>query len=577
MLFTQISTDAGGSRLRSSDFQGKAMKRSALAILVAVGMSFPCFAAPAVHNNVETILRSVPHPINAGLTVDSEDNLVISSFGLRAILVMDTNTGKIIRKVTDPLLITGPDDVAMGKDGSIYFTDVQTGVVGQIFPDGKIDTVANLGMWVNAVRLSPSGDQLFVSHCIGDDKLTVLDLTGKAPPRVLAKGVGFPNSMDWGPDGRLYGPLNMKHNVVRWNTETGEAEEVVNLGTMASGVKFDKQGRMLISIFKGEVWRYDLNTKKMEVLATNLNVGLDNVAVDSKGRIFASNQHGGIMEIFEDGRTKDLSPQGLLTPGGLTVMQSSSGEQLLIADVNTLHFFDTKSLKPVRKAVNSGFYPWAKGAKDFGEQSTNMVFPHTVSVDGNSLIISSWLSNAIAVFDVQQNRVVRNIDGNIPLNAIAFDGNIVVSEMKTQSVVSVAPNGERKTLASGIAIPTGLAAKGKDLWAADWSKGEIVKVVANGEVLAQPTVVAKGLSQPEGMAIAPDGSILVVESGAGRLLSINSKSGKSTVLAENLETGMKPGKPEAPTKFFSGVAVGADGSIYVSSDEGRKIVRIKGN
>jgi sugar lactone lactonase YvrE len=526
--------------------------------------------------SVETVLRSVPLPILAGLTVDSDDNLVIASFGLRAVLVMDTSTGKIIRKITDPL-ITGPDDVAMGKDGSIYFTDVQTGVVGQIFTDGKIEIAVKLDPWVNGVRLSPSGDQLFVSHCIGLDRLTVIDLTGKAKPRVLAEGVGFPNSMAWGPDGCLYTPLNMKHNVVRWNTETGETEEVVNLGSMASGVKFDPQGRMLISIFKGEVWRYDLNTKKMEVLATNLNAGLDNVAVDSKGRIFASNQHGGIIEIFEDGSVKELSPQGLLIPSGLAVMQGFSGEQLLIADVNTLHFYDTKSMKPVRKSVNSGFYPWAKDYKGFGESSVNMVFPYTVSVDGNSLIISSWLSDAISVFDVQQGRVTRNIDGNIPLNAIAFEGNIIVSEMKTQSVVSISPNGERKTLASGIAVPSGLVAKGKDLWAADWSNGQIVKVVSNGEVLAQPTVVATGLSQPEGMAIAPDGSILVVESGAGRLLSVNPTSGNSTVLAENLKTGTKAGTSEAPTKYFSAVAVGADGSIYVSCDEGMEIVRMKGN
>jgi len=132
---------------------------------------------------------------------------------------------------------------------------------------------------------------------------------------VFAEGIGWPNSMSFGPDGRLYTPLNVKRQVVRWNTDTGESEVVVNLDSIPSSVKFDSKGRMLISEFQtGRVLRFDPATKELKVLSDRLGSGLDNVGVDSTGRVFAtSNNHGGVTEILEDGSLKSLSPQGLLS------------------------------------------------------------------------------------------------------------------------------------------------------------------------------------------------------------------------------------------------------------------------
>ena len=552
------------------------MKNLALAMVVAtLGMGFPVCRAPAANTDVETILRSVPIPQSNGVTFDSQDHMIIASVAIPAILVMDTRTGKIIREFKGPL-ITSPDDVTVGKDGSIYFTDVHTGNIGRISTEGEVSVIENIGPWVNSIRLSPAGDQLFVGHCIGADRLTVIDLTGKTKPRVIAEGIGWPNSMSFGPDGRLYTPLNMKRQVVRWNTDTGESEVVVNLEGIPSSVKFDSKGRMLISEFlKGRVSRFDLATKELTVLSDKLGTGLDNVGVDSTDRIFgASNNYGGINEILADGSLRELSPLGLLTPSGLTVMQGSSGEQLALADYANVHFYDIESMKEVR-TLSTGFYPHVKDDKELGE-AMNFVLPFTVAVDDAKLIATSYISNAVSVFDLQQNRVTRNIEGNTPINAIGFGGDIVVAELKTESVVSIAPNGERRTLASGISVPSGLAARQKDLWAADWSKGQILKVVSDGKVLERPSVLVEGLAQPEGMAVAPDGSILVVESGAGRLLKVDPSNGKAAVLTDKLTTGLKGPSTVPPTNYFSAVAVGADGSIYVSCDAGREVVRLKG-
>ena len=115
-----------------------------------------------------------------------------------------------------------------------------------------------------------------------------------------------------------------------------------------------------------------------------------------------------------------------------------------------------------------------------------------------------------------------------------------------------------------------LLTQGNNLWVADWFRGKILQVIADGKALARPKVVVRGLDRPEGIAIAQDGSLLAVESGIGRLDKINPSSGEKIVLAENLKTGEKPGFKAAPSYYFSGVAVGSDGSIYVSCDKGRK-------
>ena len=200
---------------------------------------------------------------------------------------------------------------------------------------------------MNALAISPDGNQLFVSHVLGADKLTVVDLMGKAKPRVLAKDIGWSNSMVFGPDGRLYSPLNLKNKVVRWDTDTGEFETICKTRTLPSSVEFDPKGRLLITEFlTGSLLRYDMSTDKMTVLAENLPSGLDNSGIDSKGRIFvASNHHGGILEVLEGGKTRELSPPGFMAPSSVAILPTKDGDMLVASDYFKITFFNTKSFK----------------------------------------------------------------------------------------------------------------------------------------------------------------------------------------------------------------------------------------
>ena len=80
------------------------------------------------------------------------------------------------------------------------------------------------------------------------------------------------------------------------------------------------------------------------------------------------------------------------------------------------------------------------------------------------------------------------------------------------------------------------------------------------------TVVAKDLKGPEGIALTPDGRLIVAEVGAKRVISIDPQTGAVTELAGNLPIGLAGAAGTLPTNIPTGVGVGASGTIYVSSD-----------
>jgi glucose/arabinose dehydrogenase len=82
-------------------------------------------------------------------------------------------------------------------------------------------------------------------------------------------------------------------------------------------------------------------------------------------------------------------------------------------------------------------------------------------------------------------------------------------------------------------------------------------------------VIAQGLDRPQG--IATEGStVLVVEAGKQRLVRVNPHSGAIEVIARGLAIGL----PNVPITV-AGVAVGAGGTIYVTSDVGNSISRLR--
>ena len=79
---------------------------------------------------------------------------------------------------------------------------------------------------------------------------------------------------------------------------------------------------------------------------------------------------------------------------------------------------------------------------------------------------------------------------------------------------------------------------------------------------------------PEGIALAPDGKLIVAEVGAKRLIAIDPMAGTVTEIAANLPIGLAGAPGGLPTNIPTGVGVGASGTIYFSSDVENAIYKV---
>ncbi len=381
-----------------------------------------------------------------------------------------------------------------------------------------------------------------------------------ATPRLLAEDLGGLNSFQFGPDGLLYAPVMEKGQVVRIDVNADPITiEVVAEGlNFPIAVKLDSQGRLYA---EGDpnadpygIALVDMATGTLENFVST-PYGMDNFVFDAQDRLFASFLgEGTIAEVKPDGALHMLGPGGLVMPGGVAVMD----ESVFVADTWMLHEFDGATGELRRKVDNLG--------------------PNTVAVDGENLVMSGWFGNSVVVWNPQTQEVLEEYyDFNMPLNAVRFQGDLIVAELGSGSVVraSAADPSQRTALIEGIAVPAGLAASSEDLWVSDRATGNVWQLAADGETLPNPKLIAGGLDRPEGMALAPDGRLLVAETGTGRLVAIELDTGALATIAEGL--AFNPEGPEGapPTMVMSSVAIDPSGVIYVTGDLANVLYRIE--
>ena len=171
--------------------------------------------------------------------------------------------------------------------------------------------------------------------------------------------------------------------------------------------------------------------------------------------------------------------------------------------------------------------------------------------------------------------VASHPDFATPVNAIRFQGELAVAELGAGRVVR---GSDRVPFISGLVFPAGLAATGDDLFVSDRATGTIYQAVKDGVILKEPSIIAKRLAEPEGMAIDRDGNLLVAETGARRLVRINTSTHRMDVIANDLSIGL-PALVGWPAVGFvlTGVAVSPSGTIYVAGDVDNVLYRIQDN
>ncbi len=495
-----------------------------------------------------------------GIAFAPNGSLYVASVIGSELIVLNPNTGAVLERLTRADGVEGPDDIAFAPDGAFYWTSILTGEVAGQRADGTRVTAARLTPGVNPLTFSDTG-RLFVAQCFFGDKLYEVDPNGATEPRLISDTLGPRcglNGMDWGPDGRLYGPRWFTGEVVSFDVDANTMRVEASGFAVPAAVKFDSKGRLhVLDTMKGEVIR--LAGDAHEVVVT-LSPGLDNFAFDANDRLFVSSfTDGSVVRVEPDGSVFELSPGGMASPGGVAVRMRGGQPEVVVADLHALRRFDGDSGAAIGIEQN------ILGVSPIGSSLT-------VSSDGDLLVLSSWVDEDVRVWDPETQQIVeRHGDLAGPTNAIRFDGGLAVAEHGNARVILI--KGDVTTvLADGLGEPTGLAAQGRTLYVADRDRGQLLEIVVDGVPQLPPRVVADNLQAPEGIARVVDGFV-VVEADSGRVVKL-ATDGTRTVLAQ-----LNPGSPAASaaqpsSMVFNGIAAAPDGALYVTDEKTRSLYRI---
>ncbi len=495
-----------------------------------------------------------------GLMFDDNDNLYVTSIVGKEIVVMNPNQFGVLERIK-PEIGVGPDDIAFGPDGSLYWTSPLDGIVGRIAKDGTV-TTQFVAIGVNPITFSDTGRLFTALNLIGVG-LYELDPMLQNPPRVITNDIGFLNAMDWGPDGKLYAPMPDYGAIVRIDVDSNplQVETVTDQIVRPVAVKFNSQNHLFaIDNFTGDIWKINYQTGDKKRYTTT-TAGMDNLAFDSRDRMFIANSIDGIVgQVYKSGLIRPLNRAGMSQPGGIAVMprENRLGASVFVADIYSLREYNSITGKELSVHGDaSGIY-----------------YPFTVSAHGKNLVLSSWFANTVQIWDPKNKEIIKNhFEFTTPMNAISYQGDLIVAELGAQpGAARILRVSETSTttladVSNNIYLPIGLAADENNLWVSDAATGIVWQILESGNLIP----VATGLASPEGLALDKQGNLLVVEAGAHRLSRINLSTGELSVVKDGLANG-DTGIPDMPPTFtMSGVAVSKYGRIFTTGDAGNVI------
>jgi len=203
-------------------------------------------------------------------------------------------------------------------------------------------------------------------------------------------------------------------------------------------------------------------------------------------------------------------------------------------------------------------------------------YPFSVGMGSKHLTLSSWFTGTVQLIDRASGKTTAMLHGfKAPYDAIPMDdGSLLVAEIATGSITRASGDSfaTRTPLASGLGGPVQMVL-GPD--------GQLYVTEAAGNIqridpkTGAKTQVATGLALPEGLAFTPWGTLVVAEAAAGRLTELDLANNQRRTVAEGLPIGLSAGPGMPPPYVPTGVAVGTDGSIYLSADRNNAIYRIR--
>lgn len=499
-----------------------------------------------------------------GLAFNKDDQLFAGSVIGQTLYRVQVDSGEVDRVIDPP---TGmADDIAFADDGTMAWTAFLIGKVYIRKPNGKTIEVAHGMSGPNSLAFGKD-NRLFVSEVFLGDALYEIDIRNVDKPdfkpfargelRRIAEKLGGLNGFEvHKDDGFLYGPLWFKGDIVKVNLETGATDVIASGFKTPAAANIDPQNRdnvYVVDTGTGGIWSVSL-TSKVKKLVASMKPGLDNLAFDSRGRLFVSSMtdNGIYLVDKQTGAWRTIVEGKLAVPTDLAVSSDAGKDTVHVADV-----FSYRTVDGANGAVTDVL-------RVHGETHA---YPIGISLGPKNVLLSSWFSNTVEKVDRKTGKLTATLgDFLAPVDAVEFaDGTMYVAELASGNLVKVSADGkERSIVVKELRGPVAMAhGPGSLVYITEIAAGAVSQIdVATGA----RKVVADNLTGPEGIDIGPDGRLYVAEVGQKRVVAIDPATGAKTVIASNLDIGLAPFPGGPPALVPTGVAVGRTGIVYVSSD-----------
>ena len=496
-----------------------------------------------------------------GISFAPDGTLWVANVLGATITQIDPDSGEILSRLTAADGVLFPDDVVVGSDYTIYWTDIGLGTVfkkpfGQpayplVFPiPGGLNSA-------NPLTLSPDGSRLFAAGCYGvppannsfveiDPDLD-LDFVSAGIIRTYREDVPgcASNGMSWH-DGALYAPQPFTDEILRIDADAGTDAATAVIAPVTTGFKvpigtaFDSHGDLYaLAQGVGEVVKVDLSSSDLannRTVIAEIPVGwADNIAINADDRIFISSaSDSAIVEVMPGGALRTVVPGQFELPLGVAVI----GKTLYTANVGGLWGFNRKT------GAQTSVLRAAFGLTEFPSTSSVVAW-------GRKLVVMSALSGQISIWDPKTDTPVASNFLFPPTDAQPFRSHLIVTQSNGE-IVRLSRDLVPTDVIGNIPGASGLARRGGNVYVADSDDGTVLQIIKHKKVLATPIVVVDGLSSPEGIDIQGN-TMYVVEGGTQSLTRINLKSGKRKTIATDL--GFQDPTPLSTIGWFNNVTV----------------------
>lgn len=532
------------------------LSRLCAGIVLVLLLTFPTQADEKADEYVRSTLVKPAHlHILNGLVFDRDDNLYVGSVIGQSVYKVDVakRSYETLMGPTDGMA----DDIAADKDGALYWTSIMTGEIFKLEKDAAKPKVIAAGHpGFNSIAFNKEG-RLFSGLVFLGDALYEIDPQGIKEPKLIIDKPGGLNGFDFGPDGKIYGPLWFKKQIVSIDIDTKEIKTIAEGFGIPSAANFNSKGELFVTdTQEGQVIRVDIKTGEKTVIV-DLTAGIDNLAFDSKDNLFISRpSDNAILRVdVEKGTTQEIiSGGGLSVSADISLIRDPNGEKIFVADVLSLREISTETGE----------------MREIARMRTDKIEnPMYIDVSARYLAVSSWQTNLVQVFDRKTRQMILSSPAvKMPRDILVVDDGVLVASESDKSLWKLSLpisgiNGKAELVCKCLDSAGSLTAKDDDIYIAETLAGKIshFSLATNKRV-----VIAEGLDSPQGIDVMTDGRLVFAEVGSRRLIALDPVNGKRDVLATAIPVGLPAVKGHPEYFMPTGVTASSGGAVYLSSN-----------